>query len=283
MATRNTTYGQTFGIRLLRELMAEGLIVFSSADVRRIGTRLGISGDYLRVLISQLARSGWLTRLRRGMYAVTGDLSGDLHIHPFVVATQIVQPSAISHWSAMHHHGLTEQVPRGVSAITPKKVVTPSMRKPSDEYHHRHHAWVIGGIRYEYVSVKPEHFFGIAEVWIDQNFRVPITDQERTILDLFANPRLFGGMGEALTVIEEHLQDIDLRRLVDYAVRYGIDSVAKRVGWTLERIGVSDEIIAPLAAMPTSGFRILDPTRPHSGPCDKRWGIQNNLEQEILR
>ena len=283
METRNTTYGQALGIRLLRELTAEGLIVFSSVDVRRIGTRLGISSDYLRVLVSQLAYSGWITRLRRGMYAITGPLAGDLHIHPFVVATQIVQPSAISHWSAMHHHGLTEQVPRGVSAITQKKVVTPSMRKPSDEYHHGHHAWVIGGIRYEYVNVKPEHFFGIEEVWIDQNFRVPITDKERTILDLFANPRLFGGMGEALTVIEEHIQDIDLRLLVDYAVRYGMDSVAKRVGWTLERAGVTDEIIAPLAAIPTSGFRILDPTRPHNGPCDKRWGIQNNLEQEILR
>ena len=280
METRDTTYGQTLGVRLLRELTAEGLIVFSSADVRRVGTQLGISSDYLRVLISQLARGGWLTRLRRGMYAVTGALAGDLHIHPFAVATQIVQPSAISHWSAMHHHGLTEQVPRGVSVITPKKVVTPSMRKPSDEDRHGHHAWEIGGIWYEYVSVKPEHFFGIAEVWIDQHFRVPITDQERTILDLFAFPRLFGGMGEALTVIEEHIQDIDLQRLVDYAVRYGTGSVAKRLGWSLERAGVAGEIIAPLAAMPTSGFRILDPTRTHNGPCDKRWGIQNNLEQE---
>lgn len=283
MESRNTTYGQTLGIRLLRELTAEGHIVFSSDEARRIGSRLGISAEYLRALIPQLARGGWLTRLRRGMYAVTGVLAGDLHIHPFVVATQIVQPSAISHWSAMHHHGLTDQVPRGVSAITPRKVVTPSMRKPIDEYHQGHHAWVVGGIRYEYVNVKPEHFFGIAEVWVEQSFRVPITDKERTILDLFASPRSFGGMGEALAVIEERVRDIDVRRLVDYALRYGKGSVAKRLGWTLERIGVPDEIIAPLAAIPTSGFRILDPTRPHNGPCDKRWGIQNNLEQEMLR
>ena len=121
MENRNTTYGQTLGIRLLRELTAEGHIVFSLDEARGIGSRLGISADYLRVLISQLVRGGWLTRLRRGMYAVTGSLAGDMHIHPFVVATQIVQPSAISHWSAMHHHGLTEQVPQGVYAITPKK------------------------------------------------------------------------------------------------------------------------------------------------------------------
>jgi len=216
------------------------------------------------------------------MYAVSGSLIGDIHIHPFVVATQIVHPSAISHWSAMHHHGLTEQIPLGISSITPKKVVTPSMRKPSDEYHQGHHAWEIGGVQHEYISVKPEHFFGIAEVWIDENFRVPITDEERTILDLFASPRLFGGMGEALAVLEEHVQDIDILRLVDYAIRYGVGSVAKRLGWSLERAGVANEIIAPLAAMPTSGFRILDPTRPHRGPCDKRWGIQNNLEQETL-
>jgi len=157
------------------------------------------------------------------------------------------------------------------------------MRRPSDEDHRGHHAWEIGGIRYEYINVKPEHFFGIAEVWVDEHFRVPITDEERTILDLFASPRLFGGMGEALAVIDEHVQDIDVRRLVDYALRYGKGSVTKRLGWSLERAGVPDEIIAPLAAMPTVGFRILDPTRLHTGPCDKRWGIQNNLEQEMLR
>jgi predicted transcriptional regulator of viral defense system len=217
------------------------------------------------------------------MYAVTGAPVGDIRVHPFVTATQIVQPSAISHWSAMHHHGLTEQIPLGISAITPKKVVTFSMRKPSEEDHQGHHAWNIGGIQYEYITVKPEHFFGIAEVWIDENFKVPITDKERTVLDLFAGPRLFGGMGESLAVLEEHLHEIDLRLLVDYAVRYATGSVAKRLGWSLEQAGVADEITTPLADIPTSGFRILDPTRPHRGPCDKRWGIQNNLGQEVLQ
>ena len=283
MENQNTTYGQTLGIRLLRKLANEGLMVFSSADACRIGSSLGISSSYLGALIPQLANSGWLIRLRRGLYTITGSLAGNIHVHPFAVATQVVQPSAISHWSAMHHHGLTEQIPQRISAITPKKVVTPSMRKPSDNNRKEHHIWEIRGIKYEYVTVKPEHFYGIEELWIDENFRVPITDRERTILDLFVNPRHFGGMGEALAVLEEHLQNINLPRLVDYAVRYDTDSAAKRLGWSLEQAGVSREITAPLAAMPASGFRILDPTRSHHGPCDKRWRIQNNLKEEIVR
>ena len=65
---------------------------------------------------------------------------------------------------------------------------------------------MIGGIRCEYISIKPEHFFGIAEVWEDQNFRVSITDEERTVLGLFGSPQLFDGrMDKTLAAIEEHV------------------------------------------------------------------------------
>lgn len=280
MEDRTTSYGETQGIRLLRELANEGHFVFSITDAREVANQIGISATYLRTLLTQLIRSGWLIRLRQGVYAGMGSLPGDVQIHPFVVATQIVQPAAISHWSAMHHHGFTQQVPQVVTAITPKKIVTPSMRKSSDSSRQTHHAWEIGGVRYEYINVKSEHYFGIEEVWIDQNFRIPITDRERTLLDMFANPRLFGGMGETLTVLEEHAHEIDVCKLVNYALRYGKGSAAKRLGWSLERVGITEEVTSPLASIPTNGFRILDPTRPHYGPCDKRWGIQNNLESE---
>lgn len=281
MENLSAGYGDTQGIRLLRELANEGHFVFSSTDAGTVASRIGISTTYLRPLLAQLVRSGWLVRLRQGVYAGMGSLAGDVQIHPFVIATQIVRPAAISHWSAMHHHGFTQQVPQVVTAITSKKVVTPSMRKSPDSSRRTHHAWEIGGVRYEYINVKPEHYFGIEEIWVDQNFRIPITDSERTLLDMFASPRLFGGMGEVLAVLEEQALDIDVKRLVEYAIRYGKGSVAKRLGWSLEKIGIKEEIIAPLAAIPTSGFRILDPTRPQYGPCDKRWGIQNNLESEV--
>jgi predicted transcriptional regulator of viral defense system len=59
------------------------------------------------------------------------------------------------------------------------------------------HVWRVAGLDFRYVTVIPERFeFGIERIWLDESFRIPITDRERTVLDLFAMPRLFGGIGE---------------------------------------------------------------------------------------
>lgn len=265
------------GVRLLTHLADEGRLVFTTGEARDAAADLGIPQGYLCQLLSRLDRTGWITRLRRGLYAGTGRLPGRADVHPFVVATRLVTPSAISHWSAMQHHGLTEQMPQTVTAMTPVKVVTPSMRAGHSEAGGEKHAWEVGDTRYQYVTVKREHFFGIDEVWVDEDFSVTITDRERTVLEGFVSPRMFGGMGEVLGILEEHLSELDLKKLAAYGVRYGKGSVAKRLGWALEQFGVDEVISAPLLAVPVNGYRALDPGRPRYGRCDSRWMIQDNL------
>jgi predicted transcriptional regulator of viral defense system len=125
--------------------------------------------------------------------------------------------------------------------------------------------------------VRAERFFGIEEVWVDEHFSVPIYDRERSLLDVFASPRLFGGLGEALGILEEHARDLNPEKLVEYALRYDKASVAKRVGWALDRMGAPRRVTAPLAKLPMSGVRMLDPTRPREGKYDERWMLQDNL------
>ena len=276
MGSKNI-YGETQGIRLLRALAEEGKIIFSAREAKTMALQLGINPGYLDNLLPYMVQGGWLTRLYRGLYAYSGTLPGEIQVHPFVIATRLVSPSAISHWSALNYHGLTEQVPVIVTAFTPKKVVTPSMRKDHPNKPAGRHAWEIASIHYEYVTVKQEHFFGIEEVWIGENFRVPITDRERTVLETFIASRMFGGIGEALGLLENHLHEMALEKLVAYAIQYGKASVAKRLGWALEKAGANENILAPLLNLPISGYRVLDPTLPAQGPCDKRWMIQDNL------
>ncbi|MCG3143162.1 MAG: hypothetical protein HONDAALG_00483 [Gammaproteobacteria bacterium] len=279
-------YGETLGVKLLRELAERGSFIFSTEDAKAAAADLAIPETYLPQLLSKLATGGWLLRLRRGLYAGMGRLPGEVEVHPFAVATNLVSPSAISHWSALHHHGLTEQVPRRVTASTPKKVVTPSMRahsqarqteqRPAGREAGRH-IWETNGVEYEYYTVASDRFFGIEEVWVDEHFRVPIYDKERSLLDGFAAPRLFGGLAEALGILEEHAGDLDLEKFVRYALRYGKASVAKRLGWALDRTGAPRRVTAPLAELPMDGVRVLDPTRPREGKYDERWMVQENL------
>ncbi|HKV42522.1 MAG TPA: type IV toxin-antitoxin system AbiEi family antitoxin domain-containing protein, partial [Blastocatellia bacterium] len=230
-------YSDSLGLRFLREQATVGQFIFTTREARPVAARLGISESYLRKLLHQLAAGGWLMRLRDGLYAGTGSLSGAAEIHPFAIANRLVTPSAVGHWSAMSHHGLAEQIPRVVTSFTPMRFMTPSMRTKTKQTDGSKQAWQVEAVRYEYVIVKPEFFFGIEEVWVDQRFRISITDKERTMLEGFASPRVFGGMGEVLGILGEHLNEFDMKKLVAYALRYGKGSVIKRLGWAMERAG----------------------------------------------
>jgi predicted transcriptional regulator of viral defense system len=261
------------GLALLRALAEQGLSTFSVADARAAGRGVGVADSYLSVLLHRLQRGGFIHRIKHGTYALATGLPGFPEAHPFALGMALVQPSAVSGWAALNHHGLTEQIPRVVTLTTPKRVVTPAMRgavrtAPS--------TWEVAGQTFEIVTVVPGHFFGDEEIWLGDS-RVRMFDRERALLDCFALPRRFGGIAEGLGILEEHLHELDLKRLVAHAERYGKAAVARRVGYALERAGATAAVVAPLLAVPMQGARPLDPTRPAKGERNRRWGLIENL------
>src|SRR5260221_9110117 len=117
------------GIRLLRQLFLRGKRIFDMQDVVVAAATEKIPQNQLGKILSNLAKHERVLRIRRGLYINIGSTLEQTKTHPFVISTYLIQPSAISHWSALQHHGLTEQVSQIVTASTPSKVVTPSMRE----------------------------------------------------------------------------------------------------------------------------------------------------------
>ncbi len=265
------------GMRLLRELFLRGKRIFNMEDAEAAALQEKIPSNQIRKIVSNLAKHRRILRLRRGLYVGIGLLPEQSDIHPFVISTYLIQPSAISHWSALQHHGLTEQIPQMITASTPKKVITPSMRGKHLQRSDIKHAWMIDGVRYEYINIQQKHFFGIEKIWLDEHFQVKITDKERTLLDVFIYSKMFGGIGEALGILENSLPTINIEQLVHYAVKYEKKSVAKRLGWALEYFGIPAKQLEPLLKVPINYYCRLDPSAPATGPCDRRWMIQNNL------
>jgi len=276
-------YGLSRGIALASSLAEAGLYVFTTEDAVRLRPD-DVSPTTVRYLLKLLTDAGWIIRLRRGLYAGTGRLPGGVDVPPFAIATSLVSPSAVAFFSALAHHGLVDQIPRVITAITPRKVVVPSMRGASEATGQRgQHLWHAAGLDFRYVAILPKRFsFGIDSVWLDDRFRVPITDRERTVLDLFALPRLVGGLGEGLAILERVGDGIDLEKLVSYALRYDSVAVAKRLGWSLEQTGTSGSVLVTLAELPTSHFTALDPGRVRRGPRDRRWMIIDNRAEDWL-
>ncbi len=275
-------YGETHGLAFLGEIEADGKVVFTSEDARRAGEKLGLGKARVNWLVSRLALAGWLRRIRRGLYATTGRLPGSTPPHDFAIAVALATPSTLSHRTALHFHGFSDQVPRTITCTTTAKVVTPTMRS-GEPTAGRSSVWVVDGLRVELVNVTPSRFFGIEDVWVDQRTRVPMTDRERTILDAFSSPARIGGMSEALAILEEHAASLDLPKLAGYAVRFGVAATVKRLGWALESFGAEEAVLAPLLAFPVKMAQPLDPRRARKGPVISRWRLQDNTREPVRR
>lgn len=260
------------GIGLLRRLSAEGERVFNTARARELAVDMQISESYFRQVLHYLARSGWLVRLRKGLYAISPTVPGVTPAHEFEIAMHLTNPAAISHWSALSYHGLTDQVPALVYVLTTSESSVPRARGEASA---DGDGFVAGGTRYRFVQVIPQRFFGVRKVWV-ADARVAVTDLERSLLDGLARPGYCGDFGEVLSAFERAVGRLDVPAIIDQAMRLD-QATVKRLGWVLEQMGIEPEGLRPLLEVPISGYRKLDPSGPRKGPCNSRWMIRENL------
>ena len=185
----------------------------------------------------------------------------------------LVQPAAISHWSALSYHGLTEQIHGTYLSLTTTDVSVP--RKRTSESAEGRGGYPVNGTVYRFVQVRPERYFGVERIWVG-DARVSITNLERTLLDGLAMPQHCGGFGEVIHAFGEALNQLNINRITEYAQRLS-PAVAKRAGWVLEHQGCEAPQLDELAALPIKGHRKLDPTGPRKGVYNNRWMLQENL------
>lgn len=260
-------------LELLSNLGAQHGRIITVEQARKDAAEFGLSENYVRQALHHLERAGWITRLKRGTYALTSPLfAAPEPLHEFEIAMHLVEPAAISHWTAMHYHGLTEQIPRTVYVLTTKTW------RPRQRHSKNPRVYTIDGHNYEFVQVKPDRFFGIDSVWIgNQNHqRVQITDGERTLIDGLIRPQYCGDFGTVVEAIHDHIEELYLDKLVDYALR--IDAATcKRLGWVLSQVVPEAPQLDRLREVEVTGYVPLDPTGPKKGRCTNAWRIQENL------
>jgi len=280
MNTRNSQKHTRIGIELVRRLYEKGKRIFTIADARKAAPSCGMSDDYVAEALHHLSNTGWLTRLKRGLYVISSSFPGMTPVHEFEIAMALVQPSAISHWSALHFHGMTEQVPQRIYITTTQAVPISRTMKTKNKTR-RSFSSEINGILYEFIKIKAERFFGIKDFWVGE-VKVAITNPERTLIDGLISPKHFGGWAEIYSAFESHISSLDLSKMIDYSLRLDV-VIAKRLGWIMGRVGVDDNILQRLEVIPIKDYRVLDPTGPRKGTCNKRWMIQENFPKGMFK
>ncbi|OQB82621.1 MAG: hypothetical protein BWX88_03834 [Planctomycetes bacterium ADurb.Bin126] len=261
------------GVELVRKLASEGDRIFTMTRARELAPAVGLSEGYLRQALHHLARAGWLVRLRNGLYAVSSATPGVSPVHEFEIAMALVSPAAISHWSALHYHGLTDQAPRRIFVLTTTGASVP--RHLSGAGQDRDAGYRVGDAVFHFAQTKPERYFGMEKIWVGEA-RVTMTDPERTLLDGLSMPRYCGDFVEVLHAFRARGERLNVENIVGYALRLDA-AIGKRLGWVLDELGFVGEEIEALLAIPVKGYRLLDAAGPRRGSCNRRWMIQENL------
>jgi len=220
----------------------------------------GYDRGYLKLVLHMLERGGWIERIEKGKYVILPLEAerGRYTLHEFVIGSELVKPSAIAYWSALHYHGLTEQIPNVVFIQT-------TSRKKRREL-------TVFGTKYRIVRVVERKFFGLEPLWIEE-LKIHVTDKEKTVIDCLDKPQYCGGVIEVYKALGEG--DVDVGKLSEYLEKFGSGAVAKRLAYLAKLAGLEVEVPGRLIK---KGVVALDPTMPRKGKVNHRLKLLINVE-----
>ncbi|MFC6988632.1 type IV toxin-antitoxin system AbiEi family antitoxin [Haloplanus sp. GCM10025708] len=265
--TQNIRQGlSTRESRLLTRLAGAGHQIISVDDIE---TTLEVSPNTAREIASRLTEKGWLDRLFPGTYLIIPLTAGEEAVyttHEYLIAAHVAEPMYIGYYSALSHHGLTEQVPRTVYVVTPT-------RAQSREIH---------GVPYRVTTVTERKFFGFEPTSIEGT-TVQVSNLEKTLVDCADHPEFCGGLRELATAMRTaDERGCDWDTVGEYLERLDNGAATKRIVYLADQLGIDLPAREELVASFTSGYSPLDPTRPETGSTDSTYRLRINVEPATL-
>jgi predicted transcriptional regulator of viral defense system len=260
----------TRSAKLVTALHEAGHLIFTLADAQKITELQDVSA---RTLVHKLVGRGVATRLRPGLFQlVPAELGRETEYlgNPYVVARELMgrKPYYLSHASAMDIHNMVTQPQLVVCVTSPK-----AMRGRS-----------VLGTQFQFIRCKPEHFFGTTEHWVTKQEKVTVSDLERTVLDGLRQPEYCGGVTEVAKGLWIRRADVDVTRLVEYAVRLNVGAVMRRVGFLLEVYDLGTAADRErLRKHAGETYSLLDPVMPPQGKYTANWHLRLNVDPDELR
>ncbi len=243
-------------------------------------------------LFRQMRQRGELEPIRglRHFYQVTVPYARSESLEEEEVLMEAHPYATLSHLSALVFHGLTDELPQGLTVTVPLDGTAdqlPLGTEPRD--------WdglpLVRGRMPERVlgrpvtwrQVKSERFFGLG-VYQPHGYPVRITTRERTLLDSLQEPELSGGVENVLRAWSLARDTLNLTMLASYVDRFDIALLRQRAGFVLEELGLSHPQIEEWReSARRGGSSKLVASAPYSSAYSERWNLSINAPIDVLR
>ena len=273
---RANKYNATLNIPalVLRENVAELARASSGGlvSVDDAAKRLGITTRQAAIRMAALARRGWLSRVRRGLYQVrpleAAAGSEPVAEDPWVLARELYAPCYIGGWSAAEHWHLTEQLFNTTFVATAAPRRRQRERRLGTEFH--------------IARIPAARMHGVKPIWRG-TVQVAVSDRERTLVDALRDPSWVGGVRHLADMLEEYAgsAELDAKKFIARLHEANSGAAYKRAGYLIEQLWPHPEIVVAEALRHrTKGFIRLDPAVKSRGRMLRRWGLWINVAIE---
>lgn len=238
-------------------------------DVSIAARSLRVPRRRASLLLGQLARKGWLARVRRGHYILLPLESEPGRAaqaeDPWLLAARLFSPGYVGGWSAAEHWELTEQIFRSTFVVTAARVRRSNVR--------------LAGLDFRLVRVPRSRVENVPTLWRGRE-RVAVSSPARTIADALDHPAWLGGLRNVASAISRlHAsRHWDEGKLSEALTRVGRGAAYKRLGYLLEALALAEpDLIALCLRKRSKGSIALDPAVRAKGRLVKRWGLRANV------
>jgi predicted transcriptional regulator of viral defense system len=251
--TKNLTKVQ---IEFMLTLEEQELDIFSIDEVK---DRFSDSFKDINEIVENLVHKGIFIRLEKGKYCRSNFNDEN------VIGSFIAQNGAISYWSALNKHGLTDQFPN-------VQFIQTTQRKRDK---------LVLGVHYKFVQVLPRKCTEIiTQGYGNRQYR--ITDIEKTIADCFDLPKYSGGYAELIKAFSQARLSGD--KMTGYCMAINNIAVTKRMGFLAEllnKIGMKGFVkFARQSINPK--YNIFDPFGTDTGEFVNDWRLRLNISRDEI-
>jgi predicted transcriptional regulator of viral defense system len=217
----------------------------------------------VRQIIYQLNKKGILKPITKGVYYYSPLEAGPsgVSINEFLIPSVLFPKGNyyVGYSNMYNYYGFTDQIFQTFYVLNTSRQSERS----------------ICGVPFKIVRVSPKRMYGLDKIKISGS-EITVSDRERTLIDLVYFPDPVGGLNNAFEILEKEVSSgkSDIKKLIKYAVSFPSVSARKRIGFVLDKSGISEKILAPLKkSIKNTSLITLYGSKSRKGTIDNKWKV----------
>ena len=228
-------------------------------EIQNLKNALNLDNRTINEIVENLVVKGFISRIERGKYCRANFRDEN------VIGSFLAKESAVAYWSALNLHGLTEQFPNKIF------IQTTQLKKDIE----------FAGTIYQFIKIQANKRAGIVFSGYG-NYKYPITDIEKTIVDCFDLPQYSGGFAELIRAFYQ--ANLNAKKLIDYCDAVNNIAVIKRLGFLSELFEKKNltSFIKFARSKVNRSYNLFDPFGPSTREMNRDWCLQMNLSKENI-